>query len=551
MLSKLKQAFYDSNKFITQDNLVFDMPKNQEFDFATNIAMIISKKIGKKPSDIASQIIEKLQESKINFEKLEVAIPGFINFRLSESEICQDLDKLREIKKSNGDKWVVDYSSPNIAKKMHIGHLRSTVIGDSLVKILRHFGHEVIGDSHIGDWGTQFGKLIYGYNNWLDKKAYQKDPIAELQRVYVKFHDEENDEMLNEAREILVKLQNQKEPYYSLWKDFCNKSLEEYQKIYDYLNINIDYQLGESFFNKFMGPLVDKLMNEKIAVEDKGAKIVYFDKKSKIPPAIIQKNDGGFLYLTSDLACIEYRTKEWKAKKAIYVVDSRQANHFQQVFALAKKAKFDIETYHAQFGIMSLEDGKISTRGGKSLDLQDLLDTGYNQALKIVNDKNPQLAKEEKEKIAYCVSTGAIKFFDLQHQRTSDIIFTWDKALSFNGKSAPYIQYAYTRINSLLNKANINIENKDIKVSNQKEREIIKTLYQYGKILNRAYLKLEPHHIANYLFKLTSIFNSWYSEVKVLEDSKNLNSRLFIIKEVQKTIKEGLGLLGIDVLERM
>ena len=550
MLSKLKDIFIDSNEFITNDNLVFDESKNQEFDFATNIAMVISKSVGKKPFDIASDIVEKLKNSSLNFEKLEIAQPGFINLRLSNLDLCQDLENVRKINKVHKEKIVVDFSSPNIAKKMHIGHLRSTVIGDSIVKILKHFGHDVVGDSHVGDWGTQFGKLIYGYNNWLDQEAYKKDPIAELQRVYVKFHDEENEEMLSEARLILVKLQNMEEPYYSLWKDFCKKSQEEYDKTYKYLNINIDFQLGESFFQKFMQPLVDRLISEKIATEDKGAKVVYFDD-DKTPPAIIQKKDGGFLYTTSDLACIEYREKVWKAKKIIYVVDSRQANHFNQVFSLAKKIGIKSKLSHAQFGIMSLEEGKISTRGGQSINLKDLLDKGYEEALKIVKEKNPTLQDDEKQKIAKSVSVAAIKFFDLHHQRSSNIVFTWDKALSFNGKSAPYIQYSYTRICSLLKKANVKITNKKIKTSNQKEREIVKSLYQYDRILNTSYNKLEPHHLANYLFRLTSKFNSWYSEVKVLDDKENLNSRLFIINEVQKTIKEGLSLLGIDVLERM
>ncbi len=551
MFKKLQTAFINSNEFITFNNLVFDEPKSEKFDFATNIAMIISKQVGKKPIDVANQIKYELENSDLEIEKIEIAMPGFINIRLSDSELVSELESITDFYHVEKQKIVVDYSSPNIAKKMHIGHLRSTVIGDSIVKILRHFGHEVIGDSHIGDWGTQFGKLIYGYENWLDRKSYEEDAIAELQRVYVKFHDEETEAMIDVARSNLVKLQKHEEPYYSLWKEFVSKSMEEFDKTYNQLGVKIDNALGESFFNSMMQPLVDKLMLEKIAVEDKGAKVIFFDEKTKIPPAIIQKKDGGFLYTTSDIACIDFRIKEWAAEKIIYVTDSRQTNHFKQVFAIADKMKCKAEYIHAKFGVMSLPQGSISTRGGNSVDLQDLLNEGFSQARKVVEEKNPTLSDKEKDSIAKSVSIGAIKFFDLVHQRTSDIIFTWEKALSFTGKSSPSIQYAYTRMSSILKKANIEIKRENIKVTNQKERDLVKTLFQYSKILYTSYNKLEPHHIANYLYKLSSVFNSWYAEVKILDDKKNLNSRLYLIKETQKIIKEGLGLLGIDVLETM
>ena len=442
--------------------------KKEFGDFQTNFAMMSSKLIGKNPREIANTIIENFEKNDI-IEKLEVAGPGFINIFLKNSFLNEEIKKLENEKYDfsflNIDKTVIiDYSSPNIAKRMHIGHLRSTIIGDSIKRILNFLGFKTLADNHIGDWGTQFGKLIVAYKNWLDKKAYEEDPIGELERIYVLFSDKAKKDpaLEDEAREELKKLQLGNEDNQKLWKEFIDISLKEYNKVYERLDVNFDYYYGESFYNDMMPSVLEELKKKNIAREDQGALVVFFED-DKLPPAIVQKKDGSFLYTTSDLATMKFRKNELKVDEAVYLTDDRQQNHFKQVFEIGKMLgePYDYKKTHIVFGIMRFGDQIFSSRSGNTIRLVDLLDEAKKQVKKVIDEKNPNIPEKEKEKIAETIGSGAIKYFDLSQNRTSDITFTWEKVLNFEGNTGPYLQYTYVRIMSIFRKLeeeNINVE---------------------------------------------------------------------------------------------
>ena len=523
----------------------------KEFDFSTSFALKNAKVLNLKVEEVLKQASEKLAKNDF-VEKVSITKPGFINIKIYDDKLGEFLSQIKDIEVKSKKTVVIDFSSPNIAKKMHIGHLRSTVIGHSLALINKHFKQKVVTDSHIGDWGTQFGKLIVAYEKWLDQKKYQEDPLKELQRLYVKFHNEENENLLKEARSNLLKIQGKEPRVYKIWQEFTKISLQEYQKIYDRLEIGFDHQIGESFYNEMMPGVVKELVERKIAKKDDGAIVVFFDEKDNLPPAIIQKQDSSFLYLTSDLATIKYRQKEFKNDSALYVVDNRQKNHFHQLFKIAKMNQNNQDLKFIAFGIMSLENEKISTRDGNVINLEDLLDEGFKKARKIIEEKKPHLDEASKNKIANVISIGAIKYFDFMHQRNSSIIFSWEKAMNFKGNSSLYIQYTYSRITSLLKKVKNKIDQKNIIIKAGVEREIVIFLYDYVKILRKAWENSEPHYIANYLFKLASMFNTWYGQVRFLENKdESYFSRLYVVLRVKEVIEEGLSLLGIKVLDEI
>lgn len=568
---QIKKLFSENIKNLFGMNLAekidIQYSTKKEFgDFQTNFAMVTSKIIGKNPREIASIIIENFDENKI-IEKLEIAGPGFINIYLKNSFINNELSK---IEKENYDfsflnlkqNIIIDYSSPNIAKRMHIGHLRSTIIGDSIKRIYKFLGFNILSDNHIGDWGTQFGKLIVAYNKWLDKKAYEEDPIGELERIYVLFSDfsKEDTTLENLAREELKKLQQGDERNNSLWKEFIDISIKEYNKVYDRLDINFDYYYGESFYNNLMPDVLNDLKNKKIAKEDQGALVVFFEN-DKLPPAIVQKKDGSFLYATSDLATIKFRKSNLNIDNAIYVTDERQQNHFRQVFEISKLLgnEYDYEKSHVWFGIMRFGDGMIfSSRSGNIIRLIDLLDEAKKQVKQIINEKNPNIPEEEKDEIAEIVGTGAIKYFDLSQNRTSDILFTWDKVLSFEGNTGPYLQYTYARIQSIFRKLkdmNISIYDGDIvsETTDDIEKELALSLLKFPQAVVKAYETQKPNVIADYLFDTAKLFNSFYNSKPILkEENKELvNARLLLSKKTAFILKEGLALLGIKTVNRM
>ena len=550
-----------------EDKIIIENSTKKEFgDFQTNFAMITSKILEKNPREIANTIIENFRKNDL-IEKLEVAGPGFINIYLKNSFLNSELKKIENEKYDfsflNIEKSVIiDYSSPNIAKRMHIGHLRSTIIGDALKRIISFIGFKVISDNHIGDWGTQFGKLIVAYDKFLDEKSYSEDPIGELERIYVLFSDEakNNPELENTSREELKKLQLGDEKNNKLWKEFIEISLKEYNKVYNRLDIACDYYYGESFYNDMMPSILEELKEKNIATKDQEALVVFFEN-DKLPPAIVQKKDGSFLYATSDLATIKFRKNELNVDKAIYVTDERQQNHFKQVFEISNMLgePYNYEKSHVYFGIMRFGDGMIfSSRSGNIIRLVDLLDEAKKQVKMVINEKNPNIPENEKEEIAEIVGTGAIKYFDLSQNRTSDILFTWDKVLSFEGNTGPYLQYTYARIQSIIRKLeenNITILNKDIILENMNdiERELGSLLLKFPQAVMKAYESYRPNVIADYLFDTAKIFNSFYNSKSILkEDNKNImDARIILSKKTAYILKTGLSLLGIKTVDRM
>ena len=568
---KLKKLFSENINNIfgadyTEKVDIQNSTKREFGDFQTNFAMVSSKLIGKNPREIASTLVDNFKENDI-IEKLEIAGPGFINIYLKNNFLNEELKKVENEKYDfsflNTDKTIIiDYSSPNIAKRMHIGHLRSTIIGDSVKRTLQFLGFHTLADNHIGDWGTQFGKLIVAYKNWLNKKSYEEDPIGELERIYVQFSDEakKNPALEDEAREELKKLQLGDEENQKLWKEFIDISLKEYNKIYDRLGVNFDYYYGESFYNDMMPAVLEELKEKGIAREDQGALVVFFEN-DKLPPAIVQKKDGSFLYTTSDLATMKFRKDELNVDEAVYLTDDRQQNHFKQVFEIGEMLgePYNYKKTHVVFGIMRFGDGMIfSSRSGNIIRLVDLLDEAKTQVKKVIDEKNPNIPEEEKEKIAEIVGSGAIKYFDLSQNRTSDITFTWDKVLSFEGNTGPYLQYTYVRIMSIFRKLkeeNINVENKDIILENMNgvERELAVELLRFPQTVVKSYESYRPNIIADYLFDIAKLFNNFYNSNSILkeENKKVMDARILLAEKTAFILKEGLGLLGINTVDRM
>ena len=536
---------------------------NEKFgDFQTNFAMMNSKIIGGNPRKIAEELVNNIPENEV-IEKLEIAGPGFINIFLKDSFVSKYVGLMTSEKyefkelDTHGD-IIIDYSSPNIAKRMHIGHLRSTIIGDSVKRLCNFLGYHTVADNHIGDWGTQFGKLIVGYHNWLDKEAYEKNPIEELERVYVEFtkQSEEHPELEDIAREELKKLQDGDEENYKLWQEFIKVSLQEYNKLYTRMGIHFDTYYGESFYHPIMPSVVEELVEKGLAVEDQGAKVVFFDEKDNLHPCIVQKKDGAFLYSTSDIATIKFRRENYDVNKIIYLTDERQQDHFKQFFKITEMLGWDIEKVHIWFGIRRFADGVFSTRKGNVIRLEQLLDEGKKRALEIIEEKNPNLSAEEKDNIAEVVGVGAIKYADLSQNRQSPIIFEWDKILSFEGNTAPYLQYSYARIQSILRKAEeigkpLN-EKFDMKISEKAERNLATYLTLFPTMALRAGEAYKPNLLTDYLFELAKKFNTFYNSCPILNQEDDvLFSRLVLIDRVAKTLKTGLDLLGINTVNRM
>lgn len=571
LTNQLKKIFSENiNNIFKQDfseKINIENSTKKEFgDFQTNFAMMNSKAIGKNPREIATTLVENFKENDL-IEKLEIAGPGFINIHLKNNFLNNEVKKIDNEKYDfsflNVDETVIiDYSSPNIAKRMHIGHLRSTIIGDAIKRILDFIGFKTISDNHIGDWGTQFGKLIVAYNKWLDKEAYEADPIGELERIYVLFSDEaKKDPTLEDvARNELRKLQMGDEQNNKLWKEFIEISLKEYNKVYDRLGVKFDHYFGESFYNDMMPDVLEELKEKNIAKEDQGALVVFFEE-DKLPPALVQKKDGSFLYATSDLATIKFRKNELNVDKAVYVTDERQQNHFKQVFEISEMlgAPYNYEKSHVYFGIMRFGDGMIfSSRSGNIIRLVDLLDEAKKQVKSVIDEKNPNIPEDEKEKIAEIVGTGAIKYFDLSQNRTSDILFTWDKVLSFEGNTGPYLQYTYARIQSILRKLkeeNISVENNDIILDGMFdiERELAVALLRFPQTVVKSYETYRPNIIADYLFDTAKLFNNFYNSKSILKetDKKVMDARILLAQKTASILKQGLNLLGIETVDRM
>ena len=537
---------------------------NEKFgDFQTNFAMMNSKIIGGNPRKIAEEIVNEIGTCNHLIEKLEIAGPGFINIFLKDEYLGEYVSKMTTEKfeytelNTKGD-VIIDYSSPNIAKRMHIGHLRSTIIGDAVKRLYNFLGYHTVADNHIGDWGTQFGKLIIGYRKWLDKEAYEKNPIEELERVYVEFSKEsENDPSLDDlAREELKKLQDGDKENYALWQEFIKVSLDEYNKLYNRMGITFDTYYGESFYHNMMPSVLDELVEKGLAVEDQGAKVVFFDEKDNLHPCIVQKKDGAFLYSTSDIATVKFRKENYDINRLIYLTDERQQDHFKQFFKITEMLGWDIEKIHIWFGIMRFADGVFSTRKGNVIRLEQLLDEGKKRALEVIEEKNPSLSDEEKNNIAEVVGVGAIKYADLSQNRQSPIIFEWDKVLSFEGNTAPYLQYSYARIQSIKKKAEemgkVITSDTKIVIKDKIERNLVTFLTLFPTMVLKAGETYKPNLLTDYLFDLAKKFNTFYNACPILtQEDEVLLSRLLIADRTAEILRQGLDLLGIRTVDRM
>jgi arginyl-tRNA synthetase len=471
-----------------------------------------------------------------------------------------------------------------VAKPMHVGHIRSTILGDCLSRVLRLLDHRVITDNHIGDWGTQFGKLIVGWKKHLDVDALKTDPIAEMERLYklVNAASEADGKVLEEARQELVKLQGGDKENLKIWREMIALSQKQFDTIYSRLGVKFDHALGESFYNPRLKPLVDELVAKGIARESEGALAIFFDDipQLKEHPALIRKSDGGFNYTTTDLATLAYRLETWKPDEIIYVTDGRQQLHFQQVFAAFRRwqsvssegraprdpekngrrgtppSEKEVKLAHVWFGSILGEDGKpFKTRSGETVKLADLLDEAEDKALKIVSEKSPELSEATRREIARVVGIGAVKYADLLPNRQSDYVFSWDRMLALNGNTAPYLQYAYARIQSIFAKGGI--QNSEFRIQNfvlatPEETALAKHLLNFGLTLEAVAEEYRPNFLCNYLFELAGRFTAFYENCPVLKaDETTRASRLALCDLTARVLKQGLEILGIEILEQM
>ncbi|HZS36817.1 MAG TPA: arginine--tRNA ligase [Polyangia bacterium] len=554
-------------------------------DLQISGAMQLAKPLKKPPREIA-QVIAGAVEKHPAIERVEIAGPGFVNLHLRDAWLAEHAGaglELRDL--GRGQTVVIDYSSPNVAKPMHIAHIRSTIIGDAIKRSLRAVGYTVIADNHLGDWGTQFGKLIVAWRKWLDADAFAKDPVAELLRLYIKFIDEEkgqrgilpqaanadgeesDDEpavenappLLREARAELVKLQQGDPENVALWKKFVDVSKQEFNRVYKRLGVAFDVELGESFYNDRLAATVEELVKRGIAEESRGAIVVFFrkpDGTDELPPFLIRKADGGYNYGTTDVAGLFYRLETWRPARILIVTDERQQLHFKQLFATAHRLGLDeqVKLEHVPFGLMRLPEGTISTREGKLIHLEALLDEAERRAYEIARAKAAEseepLSEAELREVARVVGLGAVKYNDLSKERTTTVTFTWDKALALTGNTAPYLQYAYARIRSILRKAGAGPIG-PVAALAPSERELVKRLLWFPDGVEQV-TRARPHLLAEYLFELATAFSTFYAEHPVLKaEPAERASRLKLCELTAETLSRGLAILGIDVLERM
>lgn len=545
-------------------------------DYQANGAMGAAKSMKSKPQDIAASIVEALEkntEFMAIVEKLEIAGPGFINIHLSPVWLAKQAqsalsDEHLGIQRAEKPQTVVvDYSAPNLAKEMHVGHLRSSIIGDAQVRLMEFLGHKVIRQNHIGDWGTQFGMLIAELEEVMEQGS---DEIAlkDLEVFYQqsKKHFDESESFADKAREYVVKLQSGDEGILKLWQRFIGLSLSHSEDIYKKLNVKLtreDVQ-GESAYNDDLPVLMEELIEKKIAVEDQSAMVVFLedfaDKDGKPGVMIVQKKGGGYLYSTTDLAAVRYRHGTLKADRVLIYTDARQILHFKQMFSTARRAGFapdSMELTHCPFGMVLGQDGKpFKTRTGGLIKLSDLLDEAIERAEKKITEKTKNLSSEEIAEVARKVGIGAVKYADLSKTRTNDYVFNWDAMLSFEGNTSPYLQYAYTRIRSIFRKAEASPESLagDIILSEDQEKLLALKLLQFEEVVSQVSKEALPHMICTYLYELASLYMTFYEACPILKDDVKTeirNSRLQLCALVANTLKTGLDLLGIEVMERM
>lgn len=568
---KIKQAMILAGADQSCDALIRQSGKPQFGDYQANGIMAAAKKLGLNPREFAQKVLDNAQLSDIA-EKLEIAGPGFINIFLNPTWLTTEISaalshKNLGIQATNKQTVVIDYSSPNVAKEMHVGHLRSTIIGDAVARTLEFLGHNVIRANHVGDWGTQFGMLIA----YLEKMQHEHASEMELQDLEAfyreaKKHYDEDEIFAEKARNYVVKLQSGDEYCRTMWKRLVDITMQQNQHNYNRLNVTLTEKdvMGESLYNPMLPSIVEDLKKQGLAVENDGALVVYLDefknKDGDPMGVIVQKKDGGFLYTTTDIAAAKYRYETLKANRALVFSDTRQSQHMQQAWLITRKAGYVPDSFsleHKNFGMMLGKDGKpFKTRTGGTIKLADLLDEAIERATVLINEKNTNLSNDEKEAVIEAVGIGAVKYADLSKNRTTDYVFDWDNMLSFEGNTAPYMQYAYTRIRSIFNKTDINstaLLAALLTIKDDKERTLAIKLLQFEEAVQTVGKEGTPHVLCAYLYELAGIFSSFYEHCPILnaEDESIKLSRLKLALLTEKTLKQGLTLLGIKTVEKM
>jgi arginyl-tRNA synthetase len=537
-------------------------------DYQTNAALILAKQLGKNPRELAAKIVTTLKVEEWS-ETPTIAGAGFVNFKLSPEAIARQAvqllrdERLGVERTSAPRRVVIDFGSPNVAKPMHVGHIRSIVLGEALARLAGFLGHEVIRDNHIGDWGTQFGMVIYGWKNFLDREALARDPIAELVRIYKETNDRATaDPAVRDAcRQELVRLQAHDQENFSIWQQTVELSLREFERTYLVLDIHYDMQRGESFYNDRLAGVAERLLKAGIAEVSEGAVCVFFPDIPELAdkPCIIRKRDGGFNYATSDVATVDYRVNDLKADAVWYVVGAPQILHFKQIFAIARREGYTADFRHIPFGSILGEDRKLmKTRSGDNVPLRDVLEEACERARKIVEQKNPDLNPAEKEEIAAVIGIGAVKYADLSQYRMTDYVFSWDRMLSFQGNTAPYLQNAYVRIRSIFRKAEdaghrpVATGIEKLVLNEPAEIDLAKRVAQFAEVVPQVLNDFRPNLLANYLFELANSFHAFYEACPVLKSEEPIrSSRLALAELTARVLQKGLELLGIKVPEKM
>lgn len=531
-------------------------------DYATNIAMVISKQTNKSPLKIGETLKSQILKLKPDlFEKIEVVPPGFINFFLSEKTLIRQLKRATKeeygsSKIGKGKKVIVDYSSPNIAKPFGIGHLRSTIIGQALYNIYRFLGYKTIGDNHLGDWGSQFGKLIAAIKRW--KKGKTDLSIEQLEKLYIKFHKEaeKNPHLVEEGRMWFRKLEEGDREARRIWRACIKISLREFKKIYKLLGVNIDQTLGESFYEVFLPQIIKEVKSKGFAKKSQGA-LIFEYPKNQLPPAMLLKSDGATTYFTRDLAAIKYRLKRYKPCLIIYEVGVEQKLHFRQLFRAVEMLGWlrskRIKLIHVAHGLYRTKTGKFSTRKGGTVHLEEVLNEAVLRAKKIIENSKENLRK--KEKIARIIGIGAVKYNDLSERPSKDIVFDWEKILNLKGNSGPYLQYTCVRCQSVLKKAKTKMDLRKIKIVplNEEEKDILREIYKFPEIIQEAAEEFSPNIICNFIFQLSQKYNLFYDLHPILKvkDPDKKRFRLTLTLATGTIVRTGLNLLGISVPERM
>jgi arginyl-tRNA synthetase len=543
-------------------------PEARFGDYQVNAVMALAKARKLNPRQLATDLVARLEVAAW-CEPPTVAGAGFLNFRLTPGAIgevllaaargehlfFQPAEKPRTI--------VVDFSSPNVAKSMHVGHIRSTILGDALARMFRLLGHRVVTDNHLGDWGTQFGKLIVGWKRHLDRAALDRDSLAEMERLYrlVNSECERDPGMLELGRQELVKLQQGDPDNLAIWREMIADSRHQFDAIYDRLGVRFDHTLGESFYNPRLRPLIEELTRLGIAEESEGARVVYFRDHPELKdhPAMVLKSDGAANYTTTDLATLAHRLESWRPDEIVYVTDGRQQLHFKQLFAIFRRwhPEARVTLAHVWFGSILGDDGKpFKTRSGEVIRLTDLLAEAEERAFRTVSEKNPDLDESTRREIARAVGIGALKYADLLPNRQGDYVFSWDRMLALNGNTAPYLQYAYTRVRSIFRKGGLGCDllaaAPAIALTEPDELALAKQLLNFGLVLESAGREYRPNFLCNYLYDLAGLFARFYENCPVLKaEDPARSTRLMLCELTSRVLRQGLGVLGIDTPDQM